>query len=47
MRNLTNVRKIQQYFIKVIKLIREAPKPLIFRRKDELVSSLASYLGSM
>jgi len=44
MRNLINVQKIQQHFIKVIKLTREAPKPLIYRRREELIASLASYL---
>jgi len=37
------VQKIQQHFIKVIKLTIEAHKPLIYRRRDELEAYLASY----
>ena len=47
MRNLINVQKIQQHFIKVIKLTREVSTSLIYRKKDELVASYASYLGSV
>jgi len=36
--NLINVQKIQQHFIMIIKLTREVPRPLIYKRKDELLS---------
>jgi len=41
------MQKFQQHFITRIKLTKETPKTLIYRRRDELVASLASYLGNV